>query len=194
MELSILEAMQREEVMTKYWDCKLMFKEEEDTQEIDLLDYVNLTEQEEDKIPNNLSYPNLCLYKFPDRFNGLGDWQKLNKELHSSGITGGCTLISNHAKSLAVGKKFHVTCHRYRTYKEKVNLKIKYDNGSDDMDGIATTTVKQNRLIETRGTTGPKQSRKTQTFLPTCNEKKCHFGFNVNCRSSDGGWFLSKSG
>jgi hypothetical protein len=31
MELSILEAMQREEVMTKHWDCKLMFKEEEDT-------------------------------------------------------------------------------------------------------------------------------------------------------------------
>jgi hypothetical protein len=25
-------------------------------------------------------------------------------------------------------------------------------------------------------------------------EKKCHFGFNVICRSSDGGWFLSKSG
>jgi hypothetical protein len=31
MELSILEATQREEVMTKHWDCKLMFKEEEDT-------------------------------------------------------------------------------------------------------------------------------------------------------------------
>jgi hypothetical protein len=74
MELSILEAMQREEVMTKYWDCKLMFKEEEDTPEIDLLDYVNLTEQEEDKIPNNPSYPFFCLYKFPDRFNGLGGW------------------------------------------------------------------------------------------------------------------------
>jgi hypothetical protein len=25
-------------------------------------------------------------------------------------------------------------------------------------------------------------------------KKKCHFGFNVICRSSDGGWFLSKSG
>jgi hypothetical protein len=113
MELSILEAMQREEVMTKHWDCKLMFKEEEDIPEIDLLDYVNLTEQEEDKIPNNPSYPNFYLYKFPDIFNGLGDWLKLNKELHSSGITGGCTLISNHAKILAVGKKFHVTCHHY---------------------------------------------------------------------------------
>jgi hypothetical protein len=54
-----------------------------------------------------------------------------------------CTLISNHAKALAVGNKFHVTCHRYRNYKEKVNLKIKYEDGSDDMDGIATTTVKQ---------------------------------------------------
>jgi hypothetical protein len=42
-----------------------------------------------------------------------------------------------------VGKKFHVTCHRYRTYKEKVNLKRKYEDGSDYMDGIATTTVKQ---------------------------------------------------
>jgi hypothetical protein len=30
--------MQREEVITKLWDCKLMFKEEEDTPEIDLLD------------------------------------------------------------------------------------------------------------------------------------------------------------
>jgi hypothetical protein len=171
MESSILEAMQREEVMTKHWDCKLMFKEEEDTPEIDLLDYVNISEQEEDKIPNNTSYPNFCLYKFPDRFNGLGDWQKLKKELHSSGISGGCTLISNHAKTLAVGKKFHVTCHRYRTYKKKVNLKRKYVEGSDYMDVIAPTTVKQNRLIEVRGPTGPKQSRKTQTVLPMCNEK-----------------------
>jgi hypothetical protein len=171
MKSSILEAMQREEVMTKQWDCKLMFKEEEDAPEINLLDYVNLSEQEEDKIPNNTSYPNFCLYKFPDRFNGLRDWQKLKKELHSSGISGGCTLILNHVKSLAVGKKFHVTCHRYRTYKEKFNLKRKYVEGSDYMDGIATTTVKQNRLIEMRGTTGPKQYRKTQTVLPTCSEK-----------------------
>jgi hypothetical protein len=171
MESSLLEAMQREEVMTKNWDCKLMFKEEEDAPEIDLLDYVNLSEQEEDKILNNTSYPNLCLYKFPDRFNDLGDWPKLKKELHSSGIAGGCTLISNHVKRLAVGKKYHVTCHRYRTFKEKVNLKRKYVEGSDYMDGIATTTVKQNRLIEMRGPTGPKQSRKTQTVLPTCNEK-----------------------
>jgi hypothetical protein len=31
MESSILEAMQREEVMTRHWDCKLMFKEEKDS-------------------------------------------------------------------------------------------------------------------------------------------------------------------
>jgi hypothetical protein len=66
--------------------------------------------------------------------------------------------------------------------------------GSDYMDGISTTTVEQNRLVEMIGPTGPKQSRKTQTVLPTCNEKRCHFGFNVICRSSDGGWFLSKIG
>jgi hypothetical protein len=98
MESSLLEAMQREEVMTKNWVCKLMFKEEEDGPGIDLLDYVNLLEQEEDNISNNTSDPNLCLYKFPDRFNDLGDWPKLKKELHSSGIAGGCTLISNHVK------------------------------------------------------------------------------------------------
>jgi hypothetical protein len=113
MELLLLEAMQREEVMTKYWDCKLMFREEEDGPEIDLLDYVNLSEQEEEEIPNNTSYPNFCLYKFPDRFNGLGDWPRLKKDLHSSGIAGGCLLISNHVKSLDVGKKYHVTCHPY---------------------------------------------------------------------------------
>jgi hypothetical protein len=73
-----------------------------------------------------------------------------------------------------------------------VNLKRKYVEGSDCMDGIATTTVKQNQLIDMRGANGPKQSRNTQTFLPTSNGKKCHFGFNVICRSSDGGWFLSK--
>jgi hypothetical protein len=48
-------------VIAKHWDCKLMFKEEDDGPEIDLLDYVNLSEQEEDKIPNNTSYPNFCL-------------------------------------------------------------------------------------------------------------------------------------
>jgi hypothetical protein len=53
--------MQREEVMTKHWDCKFMFKEEEDTPDIDLLDYINLSEQEEDKIPNNTSYPNFSI-------------------------------------------------------------------------------------------------------------------------------------
>jgi hypothetical protein len=73
MESLLLEAIQREEVMTKHWDCKLMFKEEEDGPEIDLLDYIDLSEQEEDNIPINTPYPNLCLYKFPERFNGLGD-------------------------------------------------------------------------------------------------------------------------
>jgi hypothetical protein len=113
---------------------------------------VNLSkeEEEEDKIPENSSYPNFCLSKFPDRFNGLEDLLKLNKELHSSGIDDGCSLIPNDVKSLACSKKCHVTCHSYRLYKEKVNLKRKYEEGSDYMDGIATTTVKQNRLIEMR--------------------------------------------
>jgi hypothetical protein len=30
MESTLLEAIQREEVVTKHWDCKLIFKEEED--------------------------------------------------------------------------------------------------------------------------------------------------------------------
>jgi hypothetical protein len=47
--------------MTKHWDCKLMFKEEEGGPEIDLLDYVNLSEPDKDNIPKNRSYPNLCL-------------------------------------------------------------------------------------------------------------------------------------
>jgi hypothetical protein len=38
--------------MTKHWGYKLMFQEEEDGPEIDLLDYVNLSEEEEDKILN----------------------------------------------------------------------------------------------------------------------------------------------
>jgi hypothetical protein len=66
-----------------------MFKEKQDGPEIDLLDYVNLSEEEEDKIPKNSSYPSFCLYTFPDIFNGLKDWPKLKKELHSSGIAGG---------------------------------------------------------------------------------------------------------
>jgi hypothetical protein len=147
--------------MTKHWDCKLMFKQEDNGPEIDLLDYVNLSEQEADNIPKNSSYPNFCLYKFPDRFNGLTDWPKLKKELPSSGIAGGWSLVSNYVKTLACGKKYDVTCHCYQTYKEQVNLKRKYEEGSDYMDGIATTTVKQNRLIEMRGPNGPKQSHKT---------------------------------
>jgi hypothetical protein len=62
------------------------------------------------------------------------------------------------------------------------------------MDGIATTTAKQNRLIEMRGPTGPKQSHETQTVLTACKDKKCHLGFNVICRSTNGACFLSKSG
>jgi hypothetical protein len=119
MQSTLLEAIQREEVMTKHWDCKLVFKEEEDRPETGLLDCDNLSEQEEEKIPKNTSYPNVCLYKFPDIFNGLGDWPKLKKEFHSSGIAGECSLILNHVKTQAVGKKYHVTCHRYQTYKER---------------------------------------------------------------------------
>jgi hypothetical protein len=52
-----------------------------------------------------------------------------------------------------------------------VSLKRKYEEGSDYMYSIATLTVKQNRLIEMRGPTGPTQSRKTQTILPTCKDK-----------------------
>jgi hypothetical protein len=73
MESTLLEVIQRGEVMTIHWDCKLMFKEEEDGPEIDLLNYVNLSKEEEDKIPKNSSYPNFCLYKFPNRFDGLKD-------------------------------------------------------------------------------------------------------------------------
>jgi hypothetical protein len=62
------------------------------------------------------------------------------------------------------------------------------------MDGIATITVKQNRLIDMRGPTGLKQSRKTQTVLPTSKDKKCNLGFNAICRSTNGAWFLSQSG
>jgi hypothetical protein len=51
-----------------------------------------------------------------------------------------------------------------------MNLKRKYMEGSDYMDGIATTTLKQNRLVEMRGPTG-KQSRKIETVLPTLNDK-----------------------
>jgi hypothetical protein len=54
--------------------------------------------------------------------------------------------------------------------------------------------VDQNRLVDIRGPTGINQSRKTHNFLPTSNDKKCHFGFSVICRSSDGEWFLSKIG
>jgi hypothetical protein len=183
MESTLLEAIQREEVMSKHWDCKLMFKEEEGGPEIDLLDYVIFDEEEENKIPRNSSYPNLYLYKSPDRFNGIKDWPKLKKELHSSGIAGGCSLISNTVKTLACGKKYHVTFHHYRLYNEKVNLKRKYEERSDYMDCIATTAVKQNRLIRVRGPTGPKQSRKTQTILPACQDERCHFGFNIICRS-----------
>jgi hypothetical protein len=38
----LFKAIQREELMTKHWDCKIMFKEEEDGPGMDLLDYVNL--------------------------------------------------------------------------------------------------------------------------------------------------------
>jgi hypothetical protein len=40
MESTLLEAIRQEEVMTKHWDCKLVFKEEQDGPEIDLLEYV----------------------------------------------------------------------------------------------------------------------------------------------------------
>jgi hypothetical protein len=99
--------------MTKQWDCKLMFKEVQDGPEIDLLDYVNLSEEEEDKIPKHSSHPSFCLYKFPDRCDGLSEWPKLRKELHSYGIARGCSLIYNAATSLECGKHHHVICHRY---------------------------------------------------------------------------------
>jgi hypothetical protein len=57
----------------KHWDFNFMSKEEEDGSEIDLIDYVNPSEQEEDKIPKNSSNPSFCLYKFLYRFNGLKD-------------------------------------------------------------------------------------------------------------------------
>jgi hypothetical protein len=85
-----------------------------------------------------------------------------------------------------------VPCHSYQTYKEKVNAKIKYEEGSNYMDGIATTTVKQNWLIEMKGPTSPKKS--PQTAIPTCKDKRCNFGFNIICRSTDGAWFISKRG
>jgi hypothetical protein len=66
MESLILEAIQREEVMTKHWDCKLMFKEEEDGLEIYLIDYVNLSKQKKTRFPTTRPfqisvYPNFLI-------------------------------------------------------------------------------------------------------------------------------------
>jgi hypothetical protein len=111
MESTLLEAIQRESAMTKDWYCKLMSEEEEYGTKIDLLDYVNLSKRKrKTRFPKNSSYPNFGLYKFPDTFNGLKDWPKIKKELHSSGIAGGWSMIPNDVKALACGKKYHVTC------------------------------------------------------------------------------------
>jgi hypothetical protein len=105
MESTLLEAIQKEEVMKEHWDCKLMFKEEVDGPEIDLLNFVNLSEEKEDKNPKKQLISELCLKKSPYGFNGLADLPKLQKELHSSGISGGYSLISNDVKTLSCGKK-----------------------------------------------------------------------------------------
>jgi hypothetical protein len=75
-----------------------------------------------------------------------------------------------------------------------VNLKRKYEEGSDYMDRIATPTSIQNIPIKMRGPAGPKQSRKTHTTVPACQDERCHFGFNAICRSADGALLLSRSG
>jgi hypothetical protein len=75
-----------------------------------------------------------------------------------------------------------------------VNLKRKYEEGSNYMEGISTPTMHQNRLIYMRGSTDPKQSHKKHTVLPTCKDKRCNFGVDAMCRSTDGSWFLSKIG
>jgi hypothetical protein len=64
-----------------------------------------------------------------------------------------------------------------------VNLKRKYEEASDYMDCIATTTVKQNRLIEMIGPTGPKESQKMLVLMSS-----------VGLLMADGAWFISKSG
>jgi hypothetical protein len=43
MESLLREAIQREEVVIKHWDCKLMFKEEEHVPKMYLLGYFNLS-------------------------------------------------------------------------------------------------------------------------------------------------------
>jgi hypothetical protein len=142
MESTLIEAIQRKEVTTKNWDCKLLFKEEADGPYIDLLDYVNLSE--EDKIPLNSSYPTFFIYKFPDIFNGLDDWPKLKKEQGTPFIWnfwGFASLYQTLQNLLHVagGNKYHAACHIYQLYKEKVNLKRKYEEGNDYMDGIVIT-------------------------------------------------------
>jgi hypothetical protein len=80
------------------------------------------------------------------------------------------------------------------TLQGKGELVKKYEEGSNYMECMIASTVKQNRLIEMIGPVGLKQSRKTQTILPTCQEEICQFGFNVICRDADGACFLSKQG
>jgi hypothetical protein len=125
MESTLLEEIQSEEVMTKHWDCKLLCKEEEDGPEIDLLDYVNLSEEEEDKIPKNSSYPNFCLNKFHDRINGLEARRLAQVEEGTPFIWNSRWALPDikHCKTLACGKNYHVACYHYQLYKEKVNLK-----------------------------------------------------------------------
>jgi hypothetical protein len=48
-------------------------------------------------------------------------------------MAGVFSLISNTVKYIACGKNYHPTYHRYRLYKEKMDLKRKYEEGSEYM-------------------------------------------------------------
>jgi hypothetical protein len=81
-----------------------------------------------------------------------------------------------------------------KIWSKKSNYRLTTSSNTEANNPTLTQTAKQNRLIEMRGPTGPKQSHETQTVLTACKDKKCHLGFNVICRSTNGACFLSKSG
>jgi hypothetical protein len=89
----------------KHWNWKLMIKEGEDGPEIDLLDCVNLTKEEEDNIPTNKMYPNFCLYKSPYRLKCLEEWEKIRKEVYVSVIEVGFKLTPNMKTLIKCGTK-----------------------------------------------------------------------------------------
>jgi hypothetical protein len=119
MDPCLIAELELEELQTKQWDCKLMFKPSlNDTiLQFDLLTFIPHPPVGISNMGSS-EFPSGYLYRFPSCYNGVDDWEKNKSDIYNCGNKCGFKLANNEKRSSALGHTWRLICNRGMIYRE----------------------------------------------------------------------------